>query len=423
RHRYHFANPKDFTPFFFAFTSSLLFSSLLPFSLIFLFQFSAQISSPNSSVTHPFSLSSVCSLKLIQSCSRFNWKSIVNSAVRLMTMELFEIQPAELKFTFELKKQSSCLIHLINKSEQHIAFKVKTTSPKKYCVRPNTGIIKPKDTCDFTVTMLAQRTAPPDMQCKDKFLVQGTVISPGTSEEDITSDVFAKDSGKHIEEKKLKVFLVSATPTPVLSPINGELKLDSNHETSMPRDRMQTGVENIPPPSKVAEDSNGLDTWKHIDELRPVDTPVSLSPPYKVAEGVEKIDTCKDVDENGAAENVQIRQNEVAESVENIETMPSEGIEESKLAKDLPELNLTKDFQELKSKLTLMDAELLEAEATIMRLKKERMVTTQEREMLKRDLETLRKSGQRSIQVGFPLMYVLMVACISLLVGYFIHPY
>ncbi|KAA0049436.1 vesicle-associated protein 2-2-like isoform X1 [Cucumis melo var. makuwa] len=321
-----------------------------------------------------------------------------------MTMELFEIQPAELKFTFELKKQSSCLIHLINKSEQHIAFKVKTTSPKKYCVRPNTGIIKPKDTCDFTVTMLAQRTAPPDMQCKDKFLVQGTVISPGTSEEDITSDVFAKDSGKHIEEKKLKVFLVSATPTPVLSPINGELKLDSNHETSMPRDRMQTGVENIPPPSKVAEDSNGLDTWKHIDELRPVDTPVSLSPPYKVAEGVEKIDTCKDVDENGAAENVQIRQNEVAESVENIETMPSEGIEESKLAKDLPELNLTKDFQELKSKLTLMDAELLEAEATIMRLKKERMVTTQEREMLKRDLETLRKSGQRSIQVGFPLM-------------------
>lgn len=81
-----------------------------------------------------------------------------------------------------------------------------------------------------------------------------------------------------------------------------------------------------------------------------------------MAEGVEKIDTCKDVDENGAAENVQIRQNEVAESVENIETMPSEGIEESKLAKDLPELNLTKDFQELKSKLTLMDAELLEVD-------------------------------------------------------------
>lgn len=81
-----------------------------------------------------------------------------------------------------------------------------------------------------------------------------------------------------------------------------------------------------------------------------------------MAEGVEKIDTCKDADENGAAENVPTRRSEVAESVENIETMPAEGIEESKLSKDLPELNLTKDFQELKSKLALMDAELLEVD-------------------------------------------------------------
>lgn len=31
-----------------------------------------------------------------------------------------------------------------------ISWQVKTTSPKKYCVRPNTGIIKPKMTYDFT---------------------------------------------------------------------------------------------------------------------------------------------------------------------------------------------------------------------------------------------------------------------------------
>ncbi|XP_023528129.1 vesicle-associated protein 2-2-like isoform X1 [Cucurbita pepo subsp. pepo] len=341
-----------------------------------------------------------------------------------MTMELFEIHPGELKFTFELKKQSSCLIRVINKSEQHIAFKVKTTSPKRYCVRPNTGIIKPKDMRDFTVTMLAQRTAPTDMQCKDKFLVQGTVISPGTPEEDITSDMFARDSGKHIEEKKLKVFLVSPTPTPVLLPINGELKLNSNYENSMPRDGMQTGVENIPPPHKVAKDSNGLNTLEHIDELRSVDTPVVLSPLYKVAEGVEKIDTSKDSDENRAAEDAATIRNEdmVAEPIDNIETTPAEEIKESKPANDLPNLNLTKDFEELKSKLTLMDAELVEAEATIMRLKQERTVTTREREMLKRDLETWRRTGQRSVKVGFPLIYVVMAASISLLIGYFIHP-
>jgi hypothetical protein len=39
------------------------------------------------------------------------------------------------------------------------------------------------------VTMQAQRVAPPDRQCKDKFLIQSTVVPFGTTEEDITSDM------------------------------------------------------------------------------------------------------------------------------------------------------------------------------------------------------------------------------------------
>lgn len=41
----------------------------------------------------------------------------------------------------------------------------------------------------YAVTMQAQRTAPPDMQCKDKFLIQSTVVPFGTTEDDITSDM------------------------------------------------------------------------------------------------------------------------------------------------------------------------------------------------------------------------------------------
>lgn len=32
------------------------------------------------------------------------------------------------------------------------ALQVKTTNPKKYCVRPNTGIVLPRATCDVTGT-------------------------------------------------------------------------------------------------------------------------------------------------------------------------------------------------------------------------------------------------------------------------------
>ena len=35
--------------------------------------------------------------------------------------------------------------------------------------------------------MQSQKEAPPDMVCKDKFLIQSTVVPVGTTEKDITS--------------------------------------------------------------------------------------------------------------------------------------------------------------------------------------------------------------------------------------------
>ncbi|KAF8392118.1 hypothetical protein HHK36_022460 [Tetracentron sinense] len=58
---------------------------------------------------------------------------------------------------------------------------VKTTNPKKYCVRPNTGIVLPRSTFDIIVTMQVQREAPLDMQCKDKFLLQSVISSLGAT--------------------------------------------------------------------------------------------------------------------------------------------------------------------------------------------------------------------------------------------------
>nr|GMD40423.1 vesicle-associated protein 1-2-like [Ipomoea batatas]GMD42111.1 vesicle-associated protein 1-2-like [Ipomoea batatas]GMD45297.1 vesicle-associated protein 1-2-like [Ipomoea batatas] len=69
--------------------------------------------------------------------------------------------------------------------------------------------------------MQAQREPPPDMICKDKFLVQGATVPEGTTEEDITSEMFAKDDGKYVQENKLRVILVNPSDSPVLSPMNG----------------------------------------------------------------------------------------------------------------------------------------------------------------------------------------------------------
>ncbi|KAL7158503.1 hypothetical protein ABFS83_02G147600 [Erythranthe nasuta] len=122
------------------------------------------------------------------------------------------IQPSELKFPFELRKQSSCSMQLSNKTDQYIAFKVKTTNPKRYCVRPNAGIVLPNSVCNVTVTMQAQKEAPPDMQSRDKFLVQSVVAPNGATNKDVTPEMFNREEGKVVDEFRLRVVYIPANP-------------------------------------------------------------------------------------------------------------------------------------------------------------------------------------------------------------------
>ncbi|THU69068.1 hypothetical protein C4D60_Mb08t10470 [Musa balbisiana] len=146
----------------------------------------------------------------------------------MSSVELLEIDPLELQFPFELKKQISCSLQLANKSDDYVAFKVKTTSPKKYCVRPNAGVVLPRSTCVVIVTMQAQREAPPDMQCKDKFLVQSVIVDQGATTKDIATEMFSKESGNVVDEVKLRVAYVSPPQPP--SPVP-----EGSEEGSSPR--------------------------------------------------------------------------------------------------------------------------------------------------------------------------------------------
>ncbi|KAJ3385997.1 phosphatidylinositol-binding protein scs2, partial [Chytriomyces hyalinus] len=54
-----------------------------------------------------------------------------------------------------------------------LAFKIKTTAPKQYCVRPNAGTIPAGASREVEVLLQAMKEDPaPDFKCKDKFLVQ-----------------------------------------------------------------------------------------------------------------------------------------------------------------------------------------------------------------------------------------------------------
>ncbi|CAH9069739.1 unnamed protein product [Cuscuta europaea] len=135
----------------------------------------------------------------------------------MSTEELLTINHFELKFPFELRKPISCSFELLNRTDNHAAFKVKTTNPRKYIVRPNYGIVLPRSRCNVTVTMQAQSGTPLDMQSKDKFLLQCVITHPGAAPKDICQEMFNKEVGKYVQECKLKVVYVTPRrpPSPV----------------------------------------------------------------------------------------------------------------------------------------------------------------------------------------------------------------
>ncbi|TFK52583.1 VAMP-associated protein [Heliocybe sulcata] len=101
----------------------------------------------------------------------------------------------------EPRKQT---LAIANHNAQPVAFKVKTTAPKLYCVRPNSGRVEPGESVEVSVMLQSMKEEPPlSAKCKDKFLIQSTVITPDKETMDLheiwnsTSDSEANKIHQH----------------------------------------------------------------------------------------------------------------------------------------------------------------------------------------------------------------------------------
>ncbi|CAI9095924.1 OLC1v1031962C1 [Oldenlandia corymbosa var. corymbosa] len=103
---------------------------------------------------------------------------------------LLKIEPRELKFIVEPKKQLTSNLYLSNVTENLVAFRFLTTNiANGFKVKPETGIILPHSTCDITVTT-KENHAPFCMQSKDVTRIQcvglkKTTQLPITEKEDM----------------------------------------------------------------------------------------------------------------------------------------------------------------------------------------------------------------------------------------------
>ncbi|KAG6396958.1 hypothetical protein SASPL_143118 [Salvia splendens] len=65
--------------------------------------------------------------------------------------------------------------------------------------------MQPWDSCLVRVTLQTVREYPRSMQCRDKFLVQSTIVPPNTHVDELSQDTFNKEVGDTLQECKLRV--------------------------------------------------------------------------------------------------------------------------------------------------------------------------------------------------------------------------
>lgn len=120
-------------------------------------------------------------------------------------MSLITVSPEEIVFPNVLNQESVFMLKLKNTSSTPAAFKVKTTAPKNYLVKPSAGVIAGNATTEVKITLTKQSADPSGNN--DRFLVQA-VKSEGGKE--LSKEEWQAMDKNAVQELRLHVSFSSA---------------------------------------------------------------------------------------------------------------------------------------------------------------------------------------------------------------------
>ncbi|XP_035678493.1 vesicle-associated membrane protein-associated protein B-like isoform X6 [Branchiostoma floridae] len=114
----------------------------------------------------------------------------------------------ELKFKGPFTEVVTSNLKLNNPTDKRVCFKVKTTAPRRYCVRPNSGVVEPSSSINVSV-MLQPFDYDPQEKNKHKFMVQSMFAPEGGIDNEtminMVSDKMWKDADQtQLMDSKLK---------------------------------------------------------------------------------------------------------------------------------------------------------------------------------------------------------------------------
>jgi len=124
----------------------------------------------------------------------------------------------ELRFRGPFTDVVTATLKLTNPTEKKICFKVKTTAPKRYCVRPNSGVVEPQAAVEVAV-MLQPFEYDPAEKNKHKFMVQTMYAPDGPYD----ADTLWKDAkSEALMDSKLKCVFELPAAEQVAAPTSKE---------------------------------------------------------------------------------------------------------------------------------------------------------------------------------------------------------
>ncbi|XP_063244771.1 vesicle-associated membrane protein-associated protein B isoform X2 [Bacillus rossius redtenbacheri] len=138
----------------------------------------------------------------------------------------------ELKFRGPFTSPVTSYMKLTNPLDKRVCFKIKTTAPKKYCVRPNSGVLDAKGDINVAVS-LQPFDFDPNEKNKHKFMVQ-TMIAP---DGDVSLETLWKDvNPDNLMDSKLKcVFEMPVDPASAAPQENNVEASPAIHEEKVKR--------------------------------------------------------------------------------------------------------------------------------------------------------------------------------------------
>ncbi|KAJ9478309.1 Vesicle-associated membrane protein-associated protein SCS2 [Pseudozyma hubeiensis] len=145
-----------------------------------------------------------------------------------------ELSPhVQLGFPRPLTQLVKRTLTVSNPNNQPVAFKVKTTAPKQYCVRPNSGRIEPGEKVEVQVLLQPMKEEPPSSaKCRDKFLVQSTIITPDFETASLQEiwPTIEKENKSAIHEQKIRCAYLPATTAPLAEEDEGNASQSNGDE-------------------------------------------------------------------------------------------------------------------------------------------------------------------------------------------------